>query len=58
LKVYNEIGQEVATLVTGRQNAGTYTARWDGRNIASGVYYYRLAIDGESPIVKKAALVK
>jgi hypothetical protein len=42
LKVYNLMGQEVATLVDGMVNAGTYAANFDGSKLASGVYVYRL----------------
>jgi hypothetical protein len=47
LKVYNTLGQEVATLVDGFQSAGYRTVLWHGTNdqgesVASGVYIYRL----------------
>ena len=42
LKVYNLLGQEVATLFEGEQKAGTHTVLFDGSGLASGVYYYRL----------------
>ncbi len=42
LKVYNALGQEVATLVSDRLAPGHYTARFDGSGLASGVYFYRL----------------
>ena len=47
LAVYNLSGQQVTTLVTGPREAGTYSVRWDGRDddgreLASGVYLYRL----------------
>ncbi len=51
LKVYDILGREVATLVSGRQNAGYYYADFDGSRFASGVYLYRLDAvrpDGES----------
>jgi hypothetical protein len=42
LKVYDLLGHEVATLVQGTMNAGTYRARFDGHALASGVYFYRI----------------
>jgi hypothetical protein len=42
LKVYNVLGQEVATLVNERREAGRYEAVFDGSKLTSGVYYYRL----------------
>ena len=50
LEVFNVLGQRVATLVDGWQEAGAYRARWDGTNAAggaaAGVYIYRLTVDG------------
>ena len=51
LEVFNVLGQRVTTLVDGEQGAGSYVARWDGtdaagRAAASGVYFYRLTVDG------------
>jgi hypothetical protein len=42
LKVYNLLGQEVATLVHAEQRPGIYDVRMDGQELASGVYLYRL----------------
>jgi len=42
LKIYNIIGQKVATLVSQKLNAGKYNYSWDASGFASGVYYYRL----------------
>lgn len=47
LKVYDEIGREVATLVNGVKQPGEYTVQWNpstssGQGMASGIYFYRL----------------
>jgi hypothetical protein len=42
LKVYNILGEEVATLVSDRLSTGSYSYDWDASSLASGVYLYRL----------------
>jgi len=42
VKVYDFLGREVATLVNGELNEGTYTLQWNATGFASGVYFYRL----------------
>lgn len=42
LKIYDILGEEVATLVSAKLSAGKHKYEWDGSNLASGVYYYRL----------------
>jgi hypothetical protein len=46
LKVFNILGEEVATLVSDRLSAGSYSYEWDASHLASGVYLYRLEADG------------
>jgi hypothetical protein len=42
LKVHNLLGQEVATLFEGNCYQGNYETTFDGTNLTSGVYFYRL----------------
>ena len=46
LKIYNMLGEEVATLVSDRLSAGSYSYEWDASSLASGVYIYRLEAEG------------
>jgi hypothetical protein len=46
LKVYNLLGQEVATLFEGIRRAGNYEATFDGNKLATGVYLCRLSANG------------
>ncbi len=45
LEVYDILGQKIATLVDGRQEAGYRSVRWDASGFASGIYFYRLQAD-------------
>jgi hypothetical protein len=45
LRVYNLMGQEVAQLVTGHQDAGRHAVTFDGGNLPSGLYICRLAVN-------------
>lgn len=62
LKIYNLLGQEVKTIVHGIQNAGKYTVKFNGANLASGMYIYVLeanSFEGQKfRDVKKMVLVK
>ncbi len=42
LKIFDVLGREVETLVSGRQTAGVHTVTFDAGNLSSGVYFYRL----------------
>jgi hypothetical protein len=42
LKVYDELGRLVKTLVEDRQTAGIHSATFNASNLSSGVYFYRL----------------
>jgi hypothetical protein len=42
LSVFNALGQDVATLVNESQEAGFHDVKFEGTNLASGVYLYRI----------------
>ena len=42
LKVYNLLGEEVATLVAEQRAAGIHKLNWDAKGLASGIYLYQL----------------
>ena len=46
LAIYNSIGREVKTLIDGKIQSGRHTARFRSQNLASGIYHYRLTVDG------------
>jgi sugar lactone lactonase YvrE len=57
LKVYNTLGQEVATLLNEFKSAGTYQVDFDASKLSSGVYMYTLN-SGKFIISKKMLLMK
>lgn len=57
LKVYNVLGQEIATIFEGVQPAGNYKTTFDGKNLSSGIYFYRL-IANDFVSTKKFILLK
>jgi transcription antitermination factor NusG len=44
LKVYNLLGQEIATLVNQEENQGNYVALFEANRFPSGVYFYQLKV--------------
>ncbi len=57
LKIYNVLGAEVKTLVTGEYAPGNYSIDFDASNLPSGVYFYELRA-GKVKITKKMMLLK
>ena len=57
IKVYNVLGKEVSTVVSKTLNQGNHTYQFDGKNLASGVYYYQL-VAGDYREVKKMILLR
>ena len=48
LRVYDLLGREIATLVNETLPAGSYTTKFDGSGLVSGVYFYRLEVTDPS----------
>jgi len=62
LEIFNALGQRVRTLVDDERAAGFYRVNWDGRDgagrdVASGLYLYRLAV-GQRVQVARMTLLK
>jgi hypothetical protein len=47
IKVYDITGREVITLLDETREADYYTVEFDGTNLASGAYFYRIISEGE-----------
>ena len=57
IRIYNLLGQEVATPVNESETAGQHTAVFNGKSFASGIYFYKLTI-GNSSEIKKMIILK
>ena len=57
LKIFNMLGQEVASLVDGYQNAGFHSIKFDGELNSSGIYIYKL-ISSNQILSKKMILLR
>ena len=63
LAIYNILGREVRTLVSSPMEAGSYQAVWNstdnmGRQISTGIYFYRLIVDNQVISTKKMIMLK
>ena len=57
LKIYDLLGREVATLVNEEKQSGSYEVEFDGSNLSSGIYFYRMQA-GSYINTKKFVLLK
>ena len=62
MKIFDVLGQEVATLLNGQMAAGSQKVSFDASSLNSGVYFYRIDADGidgqKFSSVKKMVLTK
>jgi hypothetical protein len=57
LRVYDVLGNEIATLVNGDKHAGKYEVEFNASNLSSGVYFYKLQ-SGEMVQTRKMVVLK
>ena len=57
IKVYDILGNEIKTLVNEEKTIGNYEIEFDGSNLASGIYLYRMQA-GNFSDTKKLILIK
>jgi len=57
MQVYNLLGEQVAELINEKVEAGIYSFTFDGANLPSGQYFYRLVTDNKV-ITRKMVLIK
>ena len=57
LKIYDIIGEEVASLVNEQKPGGNYSVKFDASNLSSGIYFYRIT-SGNFMATKKLILLK
>lgn len=57
LRVFDQLGREVSTLVNGEREAGEHITEFHGNELPSGIYYYRIESGAKSE-VRKMLLLK
>ncbi len=63
VSIFNLKGQKIKTLINERKNFGDHFVEWNGNNdnnkkVASGIYFYKLSINGKPIDMKKCLLLK
>jgi FlgD Ig-like domain len=63
LSIYNIKGQQIKTLVQNEYKEGSHSISWNGddesgKSVSSGIYYYKLNVNGKTTAVKKCLLLK
>ena len=63
ISIYNIKGQKVKSLTNANYETGTHSVTWNGKDdnnksVASGIYYYKLNMDGEDVSVRKCVLLR
>jgi parallel beta-helix repeat protein len=57
IEIFNVLGQLISTIVDERQTAGNKSITWNASDMASGIYFYKLAA-GDKSFTKRCVLIK
>jgi len=57
LEIFDLLGGYLETIASGYKEAGIYVNIWDGRKYSTGIYFYRLTVDGDE-ISRKMTMIK
>ena len=57
LKVYSILGKEIQSIDQGEKEAGEYSLRFDGSNLPSGIYHYRLLTESKT-LMRTMVIIK
>jgi len=57
LIIFDILGREIETMVNSKQKPGIYEVTFDGNNLSSGIYFYRIVV-GDFASVKRMVLIK
>lgn len=58
LEVFNLLGQKLFTLLDEIKPAGYHSAEFDGSGFSSGLYFYRMSVNGATTFMRKMILAK
>jgi hypothetical protein len=63
VSIFNTKGQKIKQLMSSQMSAGQQSINWNGedeagKSVSSGIYYYKLNINGKTEAVKKCLLLK
>lgn len=63
LSIFNLKGEKIRTLARNKYTKGSHSINWNGddefgKSVASGIYYYKLNVNGKNKAVKKCLLLK
>ena len=56
ISVYNLLGEKISTLVNEYKTNGSYIVSFNGKNLSSGIYFYKISSNGRNQILKMELL--